>query len=293
MISRNFQKKLFQFTNNQTFQPSIKFLFSRLKHEGLFTLETVQDGKIGLLKINNPEKRNALSAEMIQEMNDALDFIQDDQDMRAVILKSSTPGMFCSGADLKERLKVSNEETEQIVMGLRKTFHRFYTIPVPTVACIDGPCFGGGIELAIATDIRIATQTTKIGFPETGLGIIPGAGGTARLPRIISPNKAKELILTGQVLSSNKAANLSIVNYVVEDYDEAYQKALELAEQVSKKAPLAIRAAKSAINASINLTLDEALVSEGEHYKTIVDTEDRIEGLKAFVEKRKPQYLGK
>lgn len=177
-----------------------KFCFSA-STGSLFTLETINDGKIHVLSINNPDKRNALSGQMIQEMNEAIDNIQEDQDMRAVILRSSTPGMFCAGADLKERLTVSNEDTEKIVRGLRATFHRVYNIPVPVIACMDGPCLGGGLELALACDIRVATEGTKLGLPETGLAIIPGAGGTARLPRIVSPNIARELIYTGAILT--------------------------------------------------------------------------------------------
>ena len=226
-------------------------------------------------------------------MNEQLDSIQNDGKMRAVILRSSTAGMFCAGADLKERLSVSNEDTEKIVKGLRATFHRFYQLPVPVIACMDGPCLGGGLELALACDIRIATEGTKIGLPETGLAIIPGAGGTARLPRIVSPNIARELIFTGRILTPQEALNLNIINFVTKDFDSAYQQGLELADKICNKGPLAIRAAKRAMNSSTDLNIEGALISEEACYKTIVATEDRIEGLKAFVEKRKPSYKGK
>lgn len=269
-----------------------KFNFSAASG-GLFTLETINDGQIHVLRINNPEKRNALSGQLIQEMNDTIDVIQNDENMRAVILTSSTAGMFCAGADLKERLTVSNEDTENIVKGLRATFHRFYNIPVPVIACMDGPCLGGGLELALACDIRIATETSKIGLPETGLAIIPGAGGTARLPRIVSPNIARELIYTGSIISPDEAHNLRIVNHISKNHQSAYDLGVSIAEKICTKGPKAIRAAKRALNASNDLTLEGALKSEEECYHTIVNTEDRMEGLKAFVGKRKPTYQGK
>ena len=158
---------------------------------------------------------------------------------------------------------------------------------------MDGPCLGGGLELALACDIRIATETTKIGLPETGLAIIPGAGGTARLPRIVSPNIARELIYTGTILTPAEALNYNLINHVTADFHTAYEKGIAIAEKICQKGPLAIRAAKKAMNASTDTTLEGALKSEEECYHTIVATEDRMEGLKAFVGKRKPEYKGK
>jgi methylglutaconyl-CoA hydratase len=288
MISRNI---LMTRTHNLN---RMKFNFSQANAAArLFNIETIKNGQIHILSINNPEKRNALSGQMIQEMNATLDSIQKDNTMRVVILKSSTEGMFCAGADLKERLTVSNEDTENIVRGLRATFHRFYNIPVPVIACMDGPCLGGGLELALACDIRVATEQTKIGLPETGLGIIPGAGGTARLPRIVSPNIARELIYTGNILTPKQAKELNIINHVSTDFNTAYEQSIAIAEKICTKGPLAIRAAKRALNASNDLSLEDALKSEEQCYHTIVATEDRMEGLKAFVGKRKPEYQGK
>jgi len=140
----------------------------------LFYTSELEGGKVQVLNLNNPKKRNALSGQMLKEMNDSLDALLNNNDMMAVILRSTIEGMFCAGADLKERLMMNNEQTEATVNGLRETFHKLYNLPVPVIACMDGPCLGGGLELGLACDIRISTDSSKFGLPELGLAIIPG-----------------------------------------------------------------------------------------------------------------------
>lgn len=264
------------------------------KNYELLTIESQNEGKLQIMNLNNPRKRNALSKQMLSEMNDALDSISTDNTIQTLILRSSTAGMFCAGADLKERIGYTNEQTEETVKGLRATFQRFTgDVKVPVIACMDGACLGGGLELAMACDLRVATTSSKIGLPETGLAIIPGAGGTARLPRLVGPAIAKELIFTGAILEPERALNLGIVNYVEEDYNAAFERCLALAKIMSQKGPLAIRAAKYALNFTLDRSLEDALKLEEEAYGRIVDTEDRIEGLTAFMEKRRPEYKGK
>mmetsp|Transcript_46445 Transcript_46445/g.53852 ORF Transcript_46445/g.53852 Transcript_46445/m.53852 type:complete len:277 (-) Transcript_46445:134-964(-) len=260
-------------------------------------LEVVKhgDAEKGIItfEINNPETRNALSKGLIDDLQDAIHQVKSDEQARVVILKSKNPGMFCAGADLKERLTMSNWDTELFVTRLRETFDLIYHIPVPVIAAIDGPALGGGLELALSCDIRVCSKASLIGLTETSLGIIPGAGGTQKLSRVIGIAKAKELIFTAKRLKAEEALSLGIVNYVEEDYAKTNQKALEIAQQILPRGPIAIRAAKVGLNSSIETDLATGLNIEKMLYSKIVDTEDRIEGLKAFLEKRKPSYKGK
>ncbi|KAG0902131.1 hypothetical protein G6F34_002316 [Rhizopus arrhizus] len=165
------------------------------------------------------------------------------------------------------------------------------TLPIPTIAAIDGPAFGGGLEMALSCDIRIAGPSSKMGLTETKLAIIPGAGGTQRLPRLIGVAKAKELIFTGEILDANKAKEYGIVNHSAND--SAYEKSLELAKSILPQGPIAIRMAKLAIDRGAHLDMDSGLEIEQSYYAQVIPTEDRLEGLKAFKEKRKPMYKGK
>eukprot|EP01017_Pseudomicrothorax_dubius_P011277 TRINITY_DN1418_c0_g3_i2.p1 TRINITY_DN1418_c0_g3~~TRINITY_DN1418_c0_g3_i2.p1 ORF type:complete len:189 (+),score=50.67 TRINITY_DN1418_c0_g3_i2:355-921(+) len=188
---------------------------------------------------------------------------------------------------------MTNEETENFVVYLRNTFQRVYQVRMPTIACIDGYALGGGLELGISCDLRIATTKSVLGLPETSLAIIPGAGGTQKLSRIVGIAKAKELIFTGKRLTAQESLNLGLVNYVEEDYEKCYQRALTIAKDIINKGPIAIEMAKASLNYSIEVDLNDGLQFEKMAYARIIRTEDRIEGLKAFNEKRSPQYKGK
>ena len=175
-------------------------------------------------------------------------------------------------------------------------FHRLSQLPVPTICALEGAALGGGLEMALTCDFRVASTTAKLGLPETKLAIIPGAGGTVRLPRLIGIAKAKELIFTGKILGSVDAATIGLVDYSVdqnEDGDAAYRKGLELAEQIIGQGPIALRMAKQSINQGIEVEIDEALTIEEKCYAEVIPTIDRVEALKAFAEKRKPVFYGK
>ena len=260
--------------------------------DNLFFSETLRDGKLLILRLNNPKKRNALSKQMLTEMNESIDALIEDTQVQTVILSSSNPNMFCAGADLKERIGLTNEQTEETVKGLRSTFQRIYEIPVPVIACMDGFCLGGGLELALACDIRVATKGAKVGLTELNLAIIPGAGGTVRLPRLVGTGLAKELIYTGKILTAQEGHELGILNHVEEDFGLAFEKCVELADVIGKKGPVAVRAAKYALNQSNELGLADALKHEEASYRRILHTKDRLEGLNAFMDKRKPEYQG-
>ena len=176
---------------------------------------------------------------------------------------------------------------------MRKTFTMFSQMECPTISVVDGPALGGGCELSLCSDMRVATKQAIFGLPETGLAIIPGAGGTQRLARLIGISRAKELIFTGDRLTPEQALQIGLVNHVAEDYEAACRKALEIAGKIGEKGPIAIRAAKKAIHFGIEMDLEAGLQHEQDCYQLVINTEDRLEGLRAFVEKRKPSYVGR
>lgn len=192
--------------------------------------------------MNRPKARNAISINFVDQFHLA---IEQNQDASCIILTSSTPGMFCAGADLKERKEMSPETLIAFKRKMVQAFNNFENIACPTISVIDGPALGGGCELSMCSDIRVSTSTASLGLPETGLAIIPGAGGTQRLPRLIGVSRAKELIFTGQRLTATEALDIGLVNHVRKDYAEAMEKALEMANIIGgEKGPVAIRAAK-------------------------------------------------
>lgn len=173
------------------------------------------------------------------------------------------------------------------------SFIAFENLPCPTITVIDGAAMGGGLELALCSDIRIATKEATLALTETSLAIIPGAGGTQRLPRLIGASKAKELIFTADRLNGEQAEKIGLVNHVVDSYDKGYEKALEIANKILQNGPVAVRAAKQAINFGMNMDLRSGLELEDGCYAKVIPTEDRLEALKAFAEKRKPVFQGK
>jgi len=245
------------------------------------------------LYLNHPQSRNSMTKEFMRLFNESIEYITNSKDIRLVILMSSTPGFFCSGANLKERATFTEQETRKFVSDARDSFHKFSLLKVPTICGIDGYAFGGGLELAMACDIRIATKNALFSLTECGLGIIPGAGGTQRLPRLVGANKAKELMFTCEKLSGENSLNLGIINHLVEKYENLEEKAVELGKKIIKCGPIAIEAVKRAIDDGIHLDLKSALEIEKLNYEKVLNTEDRLEGIKAFLEKREPQFKGK
>ena len=250
------------------------------------------DNGVATLSLNRHEGKNSLSKAMIEEFNHAVAQLHNDQQVKVVVVKSNVEKVFCAGADLKERLTMSSDEVGPFVEKLRMAFDGVAQLPMPTIAAIDGVALGGGLELALACDIRVAHEQALLGLPETALAIIPGAGGTQRLPRVVGVAKAKELIFTGARLSAKQSEQIGLVSEVVEGRP-ASARALEIAATIAEKGPVALRMAKKAIDEGISLDLSEALTVEGQCYGGVVYTEDRIEGLKSFTEKRKPIYKGK
>jgi methylglutaconyl-CoA hydratase len=244
------------------------------------------------LYLNNPKTKNALSKSLITNLKKQIDHINLNHEIRVVLLMSNQAGYFCTGADLKERATMSDNEVELFVNELRTTFNNFSEMRVPSITALDGYALGGGLELAMSSDLRIATKGVVLGLTEVGLGIIPGAGGTQRLPRLVGVAKAKEMIFTAEKVDGLQAKEIGLVNQLVEDYSQLEAKGVEIAEKIVSKAPLAITFAKKAINQGIGHDIKVGLEIERLCYNNILKTQDRIEGMKAFNEKRQPVYKG-
>ncbi|KAE9410121.1 ClpP/crotonase [Gymnopus androsaceus JB14] len=248
---------------------------------------------ITCLSFNRPQSKNAISTTLLKELLQSLDTAQFDRSIRVLILRSTTVGSFCAGADLIERRSMSQAQVTKFLSDLRVALGKLETLPMPTVAAIDGPALGGGLELGLACDLRVAGHNvTKIGLPETSLGIIPGAGGTQRATRLIGPAKAKDLIFTARMLSATEALEWGLVDYVSAPESNAFERAVKLASQISNNAPLALRAAKQAISRSEDLALEPGLDFERASYETLLPSQDRLEALAAFKEKRRPVFKG-
>lgn len=250
-----------------------------------------EDAGIVLLGLERPEARNALGRQLMAEFRQALADLRFDPSVRVVVIHSRVPGVFCSGADLKERAGMTPEETAAFVHGLRSGFTELEDLPQPVIAVLEGAAFGGGLELALAADLRVAGAEARMGLVETALAIIPGAGGTQRLPRLVGPSRAKELIFTARRIGAAEAERLGLVDRVV-PAGGALDVALTLAREILPNGPVALRMAKQAVNRGLELDRDSGLAFEQACYAQVIPTRDRMEGLAAFREKRKPQYRG-
>eukprot|EP00742_Colponemidia_sp_Colp-10_P001368 GILJ01001471.1.p1 GENE.GILJ01001471.1~~GILJ01001471.1.p1 ORF type:complete len:283 (-),score=37.31 GILJ01001471.1:219-1067(-) len=252
---------------------------------------TGENEGITVFTMQRPEAKNALSRLMMQQFREALDSVQFDSTVRVVVLRSAVEGVFCAGADLKERTTMAPEEVSAFVDGLRRSFADLENLPMPTIAALEGSALGGGLELALSCDFRIAGANAKLGLPETSLAIIPGAGGTQRLPRLIGVSKAKELTFTARRIDSVTAKSIGLVNDTAEA-GKTFDKALELAREIVPQGPIGVRMAKLAIHKGSQLDLASGLAFEQACYAQVIPTKDREEGLRAFKEKRKPIYKG-
>ncbi|KAH8118615.1 ClpP/crotonase, partial [Phellopilus nigrolimitatus] len=249
---------------------------------------------IKYLSLNRPQSKNALSMRLLKELQECLDSARNDKDLRVLIVRSTALGSFCAGADLVERRTMSLEQVSKFLSDLRTAFTSLENLTVPTISAIDGPALGGGLELALACDFRIAGQPNiaKIGLPETRLGIIPGAGGTQRAVRLLGISKAKELVFTGRLLTASEAEEIGLVDYVSEPGTLAIDRALKLAKEIASNSPLALKAAKQALSRAPELELEAGLDFERACYEPLLSSKDRVEALNAFKEKRAPVFKG-
>lgn len=252
-----------------------------------------KDG-VAWITLNNPERYNALDNEMRKELKLALEDAGRDNDVRVVVIRGSGKA-FSAGADLRAFMEYGPLEIQEVIKEFGTSFvigKIIREMPKPVIAAVHGFCLGGGFELAQSCDIIFATEDSVFGQPEVNVGLIPGGGGTQRLPRFIGEKKAKELIFTGDRLSAKEMAALGLVNKVV-PADQLMDAVNEFISKVKEKSPLIIAAAKEAINESLELSLSEGLKYEAKLFTQLFSTEDQKEGAKAFIEKRKPSWKGR
>jgi len=254
-------------------------------------IEYKKEDKIATITLNRPEARNSMNPEMMQELSRILVDFRDDSDTWVAIITGTGDKAFCGGADIKKMLPWLKENRTQ-PWNAPPTIWRGLELWKPVIAAINGTALGGGLELAIACDLRIASENAIFGTPEVTLGLIPGWGGTQRLPRIVPLAKAAEILLIGRPIDAQEAYRIGLVNKVV-PLPELIPAAKEWAEAICKAGPLAVRAAKEAMLKGISLTLEEGLWLEGMIEDSLLITEDFEEGRQAFIEKRKPTFKAK
>ncbi len=251
-----------------------------------------QENGIVRLTLNRAEAANALSLQLLNRLNEILIDLRYQNDVRAVIVTGSGDKAFCAGADLKERNGMDENQVRRTVDFIRKVVEGIAQLPMPVIAALNGVAFGGGTEIALAADLRICASHIKMGLTETGLAIIPGAGGTQRLPRLVGLSRAKELIFTARRIDANEALSIGLVDRVCQR-EELSAIASALAFEIAKNGPIAVRAAKFAVQEGLNVDLQTGLKIEQAAYEKVIPTEDRLEGLRAFAEKRPPKYVGR
>lgn len=246
------------------------------------------EGKIAIATLSRPEKLNALDTKTRLEL---LEVIENLGDTRVLIITGSGKA-FAAGADVNELLQRDSVMALEATKLGTELFTRIEELEIPVIAAINGYALGGGCELAMACDIRIASNKAKFGQPEINLAIIPGAGGTQRLPRLVGLGMAKRLVLTGEIIDAETAFRIGLVDEVVE-HEKLMDRAKEIANKIVEKSPLAVKIAKRALNASMNMPLREGLKYEASLFALLFSSEDAKEGMRAFLEKRKPEFKGR
>ena len=255
------------------------------------TLLVERRERVAIITINRPEKRNALNIKTREEGAAVLEELSADETIRVVVFTGAGDKAFIAGADIAE-FQGRTAITQREVMLGRSLFTAIDNFPKPVIAMVNGYCLGGGCELALSCDLRIASDKASFGQPEINLGIIPGGGGTQRLTRLVGEGKAMELILTGDIIDAQTAYNLGLVNMVVPAADlEA--KTMVLANRIAEKSPVALRMAKEAVKLASRSNLDEGLRREVDLFALCFSSQDKDEGVSAFLEKRKPDFKGK
>ena len=254
------------------------------------SLEFSEDGAIAIITINRPKALNALNSETLQELGAALEACLEPPETQALIITGAGEKAFVAGADIAEFQGVTTAfEGRELALGGQDVVSSVSAMPIPTIAAINGFALGGGLELALACDLRVASKNAKLGLPEVGLGLIPGYGGTQRLPRLIGEARALDLILTGRHVLADEALSLGLVNRVS---DNALETATELARQIIKNAPVSLGMAKEAVRRGLTMTLNDGLELEADLFGMTSSTKDMKEGVAAFLEKRQPNFQG-
>lgn len=249
-------------------------------------------GHIAYVTLNRPEAMNAFNYDMLQELGSVVEKLRCDSTAHLVLFTGAGERAFSVGADLKERKTLTDGQVMRNLNKIGDVFTAIERLPQPTIAIVNGYAFGGGMELALACDFRIAADAAVMGLTETGLGIIPGAGGTQRLPRLIGESKALELILTAKRVTAEEAFACGLITQVAE-VDGLIETTMDFASKILANAPIAVQQAKFAVKNGMNVDLQTGLAIERKAYEKTIPTEDRIEALTAFADKRKPHFKGK
>jgi enoyl-CoA hydratase len=251
-----------------------------------------KENNIAVLSINRPKALNALNYDTLTDIKTAVKALSEDDEVAVVIITGAGEKAFVAGADIKEMRNMTPLEARGFMLYGQSVFNIIDNLPKPTIAAVNGFALGGGTELALSCDMILASEKAKFGLPEVTLGIHPGFGGSQRLPRLIGSAKAKELIFTGKMIDAKEAEKVGLVNKVVAP-DKLYDEAKALASEILKNGLVAIRLVKSAINAGLDTTLEKGLAYEAETQGLAFSTEDKDEGISAFMEKRKPNFKGR
>lgn len=246
---------------------------------------------IGIVTVNRPEQMNSLNSLTRKEMTEAFTELGDDSEILVIILTGAPGKAFIAGADIKEFLKL-NLKTEKELKNDWLVTEVIENLKKPVIAMIDGFCLGGGLEIAMSCDLRVASDRTKLGQPEINIGIIPGAGGTQRLTRLVGEGRAMEMILTGRMVKAEEGLQYGILNFIFTP-DELEEKTMEMAKKITEKSPYAIERAKQSVKSVSNMNLREGLKFEREMFLECFTSDDGKEGITAFIEKRKANFKGK
>lgn len=250
-----------------------------------------EQDQVAIITLNRPKAMNSLNFEMLRSLKEEIETLRFRPEIRVVIITGAGEKAFCAGADLKERATLTPIQVKEFIFTIRNLFTSIEQLNKPVIGAVNGIALGGGTELALACDIRIAADTASMGLTETRLAIIPGAGGTQRLPRLVGRGKAKELIFTGRRVDAQEALSIGLVNQVCEPND-LLDECMKMASMICETGPIAIEQAKYAINYGLETDISTGLAMESNAYWVTIPTQDRLEGLAAFREKRKPVFKG-
>lgn len=248
-----------------------------------------REGNVAIVTINRPKALNALNSETLHDLDNVVEHLEGENDVYAVILRGAGEKSFVAGADIAEMKDLNEEEGKNFGLLGNKVFRRLENLDKPVIAAISGFALGGGCELAMSCDIRIASEKAKFAQPEVGLGITPGFGGTQRLPRIVGDAIAKEMIYTGKIVKADEALRIGLINKIVAP-EVLMDEAMKMALMIAGNAPIAVKLCKDAINRGTQVDIDAAIVVEAEDFGKCFATEDQVEGMSAFVERREKNF---
>ena len=253
-------------------------------------LVVVEAGQITTVRLQNPPL-NLVTVELTRTLDSVLAEIEANDEVRCVVLTGTGERAFCAGSDVKEFQSLQGRVGEGKLLLEKAVYRRLARLPMPTIAAIQADALGGGLELALCCDLRVADESARLGLPEVRLGVIPGSGGTQRLPRVVGTAKAREMILMGEILTAAEAAGIGLVNRVAA-YGTAVELAMDMAGTIASRGPLAVREAKRAIDLAGDMTIDEGLARELDASERVFSSSDMLEGAQAFFEKRDPRFTG-